>query len=128
VYLLLASTVLGAQSRGKAAKADALTGTWTGELSVVAAPRPMTVTLELKLETGNAVSGTLEGFPNPGEVKRGRFDPKTGALNLDLGKKGDPAVLITLDGAVVKNIASGRISGAEGSGEFKLTKKTAPSK
>jgi hypothetical protein len=68
------------------------------------------------------VSGTFSGLPNPGEVKSGTFNQKTGALKLELGKTGDSAVLIVLDGAVVKGTASGQVSGAEGTGDFKIAK------
>jgi hypothetical protein len=55
-------------------------------------------------------------------VKAGTFDPKTGALKLQLGKQGEDAVLIVLEGSVVKGTATGRITG-ELTGEFKLSKK-----
>jgi hypothetical protein len=69
------------------------------------------------------VSGTFSGLPSPGDVKAGTFNPKTGALRLELGKKGEGAVLIILEGTVVKGTASGRVSGEEGTGDFKIAKK-----
>ena len=108
-----------AQSRGDKAKADPISGTWTGEL---APPRGVVVTMALKFDGKRAVSGTVSGFPNPGEVKTGTFDPKTGALKLQLGKVGDGAVLLTLEGTVVKGTATGRVSG-EVTGQFTITKK-----
>ena len=110
-----------AQSRG--AKADPLTGTWTGELNPSGAPRPVTVTMELKFDGKSTVAGTFTGLPNPGDVKAGTFNPKTGALKLELGKKGDPEVRLVLEGTVVKGAATGRLSGEAGPGEFKITKK-----
>ena len=59
----------------------------------------------------------------PGDVKSGTFDPKKGTLKLELGKKGETAVLLVLEGTVVKGTASGRFSG-EDTGDFKLTKKS----
>jgi hypothetical protein len=123
--LLSASFVL-AQSKGpkavKGAKPDAITGTWTGDLAPAGSPRSRPVTMQLKFDGKGAVTGTMSGMPNPADVKRGTFDAKTGALKLDLGKAGEPAVLLTLDGTVAKGTATGRMSG-EMAGEFKLTKK-----
>ena len=121
--LILITVSAFAQSRGTkdAAKQDALTGTWTGEL--IAPPGPMKVTLQLKFDGKRAVTGTISGLPNPGDVKTGTFDPKTGALKLQLGRSDAPAVLITLDGTVTKDAATGRLSGEPGEGEFKLTRK-----
>ena len=117
--VLLSATSMFAQSKNDKAKADPVSGTWTGEL---APPGGVQVTMVLKFDGKRAVSGTVAGFPNPGEVKSGTFDPKTGALKLQLGKVGDGAVLLTLDGTVAKGTATGRVSG-EVSGEFALTKK-----
>ena len=100
---------------------DAISGTWTGELNVP--PGQRSVTLVLKFDGKQTVTGTLSGMPNPGDVKKGTFDPKTGALKLQLGRSDGPEVLITLDGTVTKNTASGKVSGEPGDGEFKLTRK-----
>ncbi len=53
----------------------------------------------------------------------GTFDPKSGALKLQLGKTSDSAVLLVLEGTVVKGTASGKVNGDGGAGEFKITKK-----
>jgi hypothetical protein len=119
--VLLSATLTFAQSRG--AKADPITGTWTGELSPSGAPRPVTVTMALKFDGKTTVTGTFTGLPNPGDVKAGTFNPKTGALKLELGKKGDPEVRLVLEGTVVKGSATGRLTGEAGTGEFKLAKK-----
>jgi hypothetical protein len=120
--VLVSAASMFAQSGGEKAKADPLSGTWTGELIGQGDSRRMAITLELKFDGKSAVSGTLTGFPNPGDVKAGTFDPKTGALKLQLGKVGDGAVLLTLEGTVAKGTATGRFEG-EGSGDFKFTKK-----
>jgi hypothetical protein len=117
--VLLVGTSMFAQSRGAKARPDPLSGTWTGEL---APPGGVPVTMELKFDGKRAVSGTISGFSNPGEVKTGTFDPKTGALKLQLGKKSDDAVLLILEGTVVKGTATGRVSG-EVTGDFKIAKK-----
>jgi hypothetical protein len=117
--VLLSATSLLAQSRGAKAKPDPLSGTWTGEL---APPNGVSVTMELKFDGKRAVTGTIAGFSNPGDVKSGTFDPKTGALKLELGKKSDDVVLLVLEGTVVKGAATGRVSG-EVTGDFKIAKK-----
>ena len=112
-----------AQSRAgrETGRTDALSGTWTGALSMPSGPT--SVTLQLKFDGKRAVTGTLSGLPNPGDVKSGTFDPKTGALKLQLGRSDGAAVLITLEGTVTKNTAAGKVRGEPGDGEFKLTRK-----
>jgi hypothetical protein len=121
-FVLLSATSMLAQTRG--AKADPITGTWTGELSPQNESRRIPVTMELKFDGESAVSGTASGLPNPADLKAGStFNPKTGALKLLLGKAGDGAVLLTLEGTVVKGTATGKVSGDLEGGEFKITKK-----
>jgi hypothetical protein len=121
--VLLSVTAMFAQSPGANAKGDPISGTWTGELVRQNASGVIPVTMELKFDGKSSVSGTVKGLPNPAEVKAGTFDPKTGALKLQLGKTGDAAVLLILEGTVVKDTATGRFTGDE-SGEFKIAKKT----
>jgi hypothetical protein len=104
-------------------KADPVSGTWTGEFVPPNATGGIAVTMELKFDGTKAVSGTLTGLPSPGDVKTGTFDPKTGALKLELGKTENSAVLLVLEGTVVNGTAKGRVSGEDGVGEFKITKK-----
>jgi hypothetical protein len=121
-YVLFSATSMFAQSRG--AQVDPLTGTWTGELNPSNAPRPVAITMELKFDGKSAVTGTFSGLPSPGDVKAGTFNPKTGALKLELGKTGDSEVRLTLEGTVAKGAATGRLSGEAGAGDFKIAKKT----
>jgi hypothetical protein len=124
VVALACGTALGAQARGSKAKApDAITGTWTGELT--AGERNRSIILVLKFDGKTKVTGTFTGMPNPADVKVGTFDPKTGALKLDLGIAGDSAVRLTFEGTVAKDKAWGRVSG-EAAGEFKLSKADKP--
>ena len=119
--VLVSASPMLAQSRG--AKADPLSGTWTGELT--AGERTRSITLVLRFDGKTKVTGTFTGMPNPGDVKSGTFDSKTGALKLELGIAGDGAVRLTFEGTVAKDSASGRVSG-EASGEFKLSKAAKP--
>jgi len=122
--VLLCAAVASAQSRTTStAKPDALTGTWSGELVLKSRDNPVAVTFELKFDGKSAVTGTFKGLPNPGDVKKGTFDPKSGTLRLELGRTDGSAVLLLLEGKVVKGTATGRLSGEPGDGEFKLTKK-----
>jgi hypothetical protein len=120
-WVLLSATSMSAQSQGAKANADPLSGTWTGELVRENSGR-IPVTMALKFDGRSAVTGTVSGLPNPAEVKAGTFDPKKGALKLQLGKKDDSAVLLTLEGTVVKGTATGRFSG-DASGDFNIAKK-----
>jgi hypothetical protein len=119
--VLMSATGSFAQAGG--AKADPLSGTWTGSLTPPGAENSIPITMELKFDGKSAVSGTFTGLPSPGNVKAGTFDPKTGALKLEMGKADDSAVLLVFEGTVVKGSVTGRVSGAEGTGEFKMTKK-----
>jgi hypothetical protein len=116
---LLLSASLPAQSP---AKADPLSGTWAGELVTTNGARTIRVTMDLKFDGTRSVSGTVSGLPNPADVKAGTFDPKTGALKLQLGKTSGKEVLLTLEGSVAKGTATGRFEGDE-SGQFKITRK-----
>jgi hypothetical protein len=120
--VLFSATSMVAQSRG--AHADPVSGTWKGQLDVPNAPAPVAITMELKFDGKSAVTGTFAGLPNPGDVKTGTFNAKTGTLKLELGKTGNGAVLLTLEGTVVKGTATGRVNGEGGTGEFKIVKKT----
>ena len=119
--VILVAPAMIAQSRD--AKADPLTGTWTGEFVPPNASSGIPVTMALKFDGKKAVSGTFSGLPSPGDVKAGTFDPTTGALKLELGKLDDSAVLLVLEGTVEKGVASGHVTGRDGQGEFKLAKK-----
>jgi putative cell wall-binding protein len=122
LILMLSATSMSAQSRGAKA-ADPLTGTWTGELVPPNAPNPIPITMELKFDGKSAVTGTFTGLPSPGDVKTGTFDPKTGALKLQMGKTDDSTVLLVFEGTVVKGAVSGSVTGEGGTGEFTMARK-----
>jgi hypothetical protein len=119
--ILVSATAMFAQSEGAKSKADPLSGTWTGEMVPDNGGR-ISITMDLKFDGKTAVSGTFSGLPNPGDVKSGTFDPKTGALKLNLGKQGEDAILLVFEGTVVKGTATGHFTG-EVTGEFKIAKK-----
>ncbi len=120
---LVTAAPITAQARG--AKADPISGTWMGHLYVPLAPEPVAITMALKVDGKGKISGTFSGLPNPGDVKAGTFNPKTGALKLELGKASGSAVLIILEGSVAKGVATGKVTGEAGDGDFKIVKKAA---
>ena len=117
--LLLVAPIARAQSGGAAG--DPITGTWSGELTPKNGPSPVSVVFQLKFDGQTRVTGTFTGMPSPGDVKKGTFDPKSGAIELLLGKEGDTSVRITLTGKLVKDTIAGTFTG-EAAGDFSLTR------
>jgi uncharacterized protein (DUF2147 family) len=113
-FVLLSAMAILAQA--DAAK-DPITGTWTGT--------PGEVTLSLKYDGKNTVTGTV--VPAPGEIKKGSFDPKTGALRLegDAKNPNDGAECrFVLEGKVENGTATGTAScGDQKIADFKMTRK-----
>ena len=123
--LMLVTTTL-AQSGGPAA--DPISGTWTGSVGPGAAPG-YTITLDLKLDGTNAVTGSAQG-QNPGDtavVKTGTFDPQTGTLRLELQLK-DAGATATFEGIAVLGTVTGRLSLSTqpGPGTFVLRRAASP--
>ena len=122
LIVLFAAAVPGfAQS--KSAKSVPVSGTWTGEMQLGHASGAYQIELVLKFDGSSAVTGTFTGLPSPGDVKKGTFDPKTGAIKLQLGKTGNDAVLITMEGTVAKNKATGKVDADGGAGTFSLSRR-----
>lgn len=122
--VLLSASPMLAQSERPAGGADPISGTWAGEFVLQRDPSSaVSITMQLKFDGKRAVSGTFTGLPTPGDVKAGTFDPKNGALKLDLGKQGEQAVLLVLEGTVAEGTATGHFTGEE-TDVFKLTRKT----
>jgi hypothetical protein len=102
--------------------------------------RPLIGVLVLASTLVATAAGTLQtpeqflGFKVGADNKLIRWDKivdymKLAAANSDrvrfreLGKTSDSAVLLVLEGTVVKGTASGKVNGDGGAGEFKITKK-----
>jgi uncharacterized damage-inducible protein DinB len=64
------------------------------------------------------------GLPTPGEIKSGTYDSRTGALKLEARPNGGAAIVLVLEGTVVLGTATGRVSGDNQTGTFKITKQT----
>jgi hypothetical protein len=127
VYGLMVTVVVTAlcafapQGRGTS---DPITGTWNGTFTPQGAESGNALTFQLKFDGKQSVSGTFTGLQSPGDVKKGTFDVQTGALHLELGKVAEPDVLLTLEGRVSKDVATGRFTG-EMTGDFRLERKKA---
>jgi uncharacterized damage-inducible protein DinB len=121
-FVLLFAVSLFAQTPGSAA--DPISGTWAGYLGPGATPQ-FAITMELKFDGKAAVSGTFVGLTTPGEIKLGTFDPQTGALKLQAAPQDDSEIRLVLEGIVVLGTATGRASGDNQIGTFKITKKVA---
>lgn len=120
--ILLPGNSLMAQSPGTAA--DPISGTWKGSMG----PDPATrhpITVELKFD-GKTITGTITGPPQPGDIKSGTFDPRLGALKLDIVLR-DDAINVTFEGTVVENTATGRVAFKNQTGNFIMTKASATS-
>ena len=102
--------------------ADPLSGTWMGDMGLDETTR-YPIIVKLMFDGRSAVSGTITGPPLPGEINSGTFDPKTGALKLEVDVKNDgAAVRFVFEGTVVNDTATGRVSDNNQMGNFKIKK------
>ena len=120
---LILTSAAFAQSGGGTA-GDPITGVWAGSVGPGATPG-YAVTLNLRFDGTSAVTGTAQGA-NPddkGVVTNGTFDPKTGALKLDV-VLGDGASVATFEGWLALDTATGRLSlsSQPGPGTFVIKK------
>ena len=117
---LLAAASLWAQG------ANPITGSWTGNWGPNAYDRN-NVTLDLKWD-GKALTGNVSGGENVSSaipVEKGSFDPKTGAIHMEVNApgRGGATVHYIVDGKVEKGEMSGSWNHDNRKGDFKLTKK-----
>ena|SRR5688572_4560417 len=98
------------------ALADPISGTWTGE--------PEGVVFELKFDGESTVTGMVT--PQPGVLKVGTFDMKTGALKLEgdtIAPDGVPCRFI-MEGKVENGVATGVATcGTVKVADFKIVRK-----
>ena len=86
--VLACCALLSAQSlRSQTAASDPISGTWTGDIGLDLTTRHA-VKFELKLTGASTITGTVTG-PGAADFKGGTFDPKTGALKLEVDVKDD---------------------------------------
>ena len=123
MLLIVLFAAVPAFTQSKNAKPDPVSGTWTGEMQLGHAGGAYEIEMVLKFDGSSAVTGTFTGLPSPGDVKKGTFDPKTGALKLQLGKTDNDAVLITMEGTVAKNKVTGKVDADGGVGTFSLSRR-----
>jgi uncharacterized damage-inducible protein DinB len=101
---------------------DKLTGTWTGELIPPNATARMPVVVAIKLAANGSITGTITGPPQPGDIKSGSFDPRTGALKLEVVVRGDAATRAIFEGKVQGDTAFGQVTVDGQPGDFRLVK------
>ena len=119
LVLLVLASVEGAAQSAKG-PADPISGTWTGFMGPGTSAQ-LAVMLELKFD-GKSVTGSLSGLPRPGEIKAGSFDPSTGALRLEASPVNDSSIRLVLEGTVVLDTATGRVTLPNETGSFKISR------
>lgn len=123
--VLLLFTILGA---AQSKPGDVISGTWTGHMGPNETERhPITVTLKFD---GKTITGLVTHPQNPGDIKGGSFDSKTGALRLDIVVRNDEKTLVVFDGKLVKDTVTGKVTfkpdGREGTFNLKKDPKATP--
>lgn len=121
--VLLSAVSIAAQSPATAP--DPISGIWTGDIGPTETNR-VPIILDLKFD-GKTVSGTITGPPSPGEIKTGTYDPKTGALKLEITVKDGGNTVAVFEGTATQGTATGRVTVSTSTqpGTFRMTKKGA---
>ena len=121
---VLSFATVAAQTPQAPVKAtDPISGTWTGDIGLTDETR-FPVTFELKFDGSSAVSGTVKG-PGPAQLKTASFDPRTDLLNLEVQVSDDGgSSAFVFEGIAVNGLATGRVTGNNQTGTFKLAKIT----
>jgi hypothetical protein len=113
---------LGAQSVGAqtaTAPADPVSGTWTGSMARDGDGVPLTITLKFD---GSSMTGTVTGPPYPGIITKGTFDKASGALKFEVEVQDTSKTLVTFEGKVVNDKATGSVMMRGQTGRFSLTR------
>lgn len=110
------------RSQTAVAGSDPISGTWTGDIGLDLTTRH-TVKFDLKLTGASTISGTVTG-PGAADFKGGTFDPKTGALRMELDVKDDGTTpkRFVFEGVAVGGTATGRVNDGTQIGSFRLMK------
>jgi len=111
---------VGAQTATPAA--DPVSGIWNGHMAREGDRQPLTITLKFD---GSSMSGTVEGPPNPGSIRRGTFDKASGALKFEVEVEDTAKTVATFEGKIVNDKATGSVTLNGQTGTFSLTKGTA---
>jgi len=118
--LFLCVPSAGAQT--PAAPADPVSGTWTGSMARDTDGMPLTITLKFD---GTSLTGTVTGPPTPGMIRTGTFDKASGALKFDVEVQDPSKTVVTFEGKVVNDKATGTVSMGGQTGKFTLTRGSA---
>jgi hypothetical protein len=114
-------SVISTQGQANGQRTDPISGTWRGEMGSPGSRR-FQISVELKFDGNGVVSGAISG-PGRAEIKTGTFDSKTGALKFAADVKSEGGVLpFAFEGTVVQDTITGRVSGNNRVGDFKIAK------
>lgn len=124
--LLLASALFSggaAALDAQGAAADRLNGTWSGYIGRSEAT-PSPVKVELLVRGDGTLAGIITGTQiTPGEITAGTFDPATNAIKFTVvvhERGGQAGGLVTFDGRVANDTASGKLTLGGETGVFKF--------
>jgi hypothetical protein len=101
------------------ASADPVSGTWTGSMARDGDGVPLTITLKFD---GSSMTGTVTGPPSPGIIRKGTFDKASGALKFEVEVQDTSKTLVTFEGKVVNDKATGSVMMGGQTGKFSLTR------
>ena len=120
--ILLLTSSVNAQSAGTAS--DVVSGEWKGVLVPDGTQvNRLSINVSLKLDDKNAVTGTVTGPPQPGEIKSGSFDQARRVLKFDVLVSGSPTPF-SFEGTLVDGAVTGRVSSGSLGGVFLLSRGT----
>jgi uncharacterized damage-inducible protein DinB len=98
---------------------DPLTGTWSGTAAPPDGSRSTTVTVEFRLDSASAITGTITSPDlRAGDITAGSFDARTGVLRFSVVVRGDGA-RIEFDGALRNDTV--RVSAKDGNQGIAMT-------
>ena len=123
VLLFLAACTPGTKASQTSAKeVAALSGTWSGDWGPTA-DRRNPVTLELRWD-GSRLSGTVNTGPRAIEITKAAYDPKTGAITMELDTRDGQgnAVHYGISGQVKEKNMDGKWTREGEQGDFHVTK------
>lgn len=121
---LVAMIVTGLSLNAASAPAQSPAGQWTGRMGL-SAEQQVPVFMDIKVSGAN-VSGRVTG-PNltPGNIRKGSFDAKTGAVAFEVHVE-DGVTVVSFDGKITGDSISGRVGSAGQAGVFSLGRGTVP--
>jgi hypothetical protein len=121
-FIFSLATTLTLASGQTPDSADPVSGMWKGDMAPTGETNRQSFTMELRFDGKSGVSGTVQG-PTTVPIKAGIFDPKSGRLKLDVEVRA--GVPFAFDGKLQQGTISGSVSGANKTGDFRMTRSDA---